>query len=59
MVPSGPRNSWAFGNNDNLNIIMMMVIMTMMIMTMMMTMLMMIIMMMITWAFGIRTQYGQ
>ena len=28
VVPSGPRNSWAFGNNDNLNIIMMMVIMT-------------------------------
>ena len=50
MVPSGPRNSWTFGNNDDLNIIKMMMIM--MIVTM-------IMMMMITWAFGIRTQYGQ
>ena len=50
MVPSGPRNSWTFGNNDNLNIIKMMMIM--MIVTMIMVMI-------ITWAFGIRTQYGQ
>ena len=46
MVPSGPRNSWTFGNNDDLNIIKMMMIM--MIVTM-------IMMMMITWAFGIRS----